>query len=145
MHVVFLLCTQTCTKVQKSLSPTKCGKRLLQTDSLYAIISKGIQVSRVPFQMCEICRGLLLPTDCRPEEEAVGLILLYRFIISLLALYCKHFFDKKLKFELPIFSAAFLFADQFPHLFGKVLLADSYICFQCKGRVCAAENLREAF
>ena len=142
---MFLLCTQTCTKVQKSLSPTKCGKRLLQTDSLYAIISKGIQVSRVPFQMCEICRGLLLPTDCRPEEEAVGLILLYRFIISLLALYCKHFFDKKLKFELPIFSAAFLFADQFPHLFGKVLLTDSYICFQCKGRVCAAENLREAF
>ena len=57
--------------------------------------------------MCEICRGLLLPTDGNPEEEAVGLILFYRFIISLLALYCKHFFDKKLKFELPIFSAAF--------------------------------------
>ena len=143
--MVFLLCTQTCTKVQKRPSSDKKRKRLLQTDSLYAIISKGVQVSRVPFQMCEICRGLLLPTDGNPEEEAVGLILLYRFIISLLALYCKNFFDKKLKFELPIFSAAFLFTDQFPHLFGKVLLADSYICFQCKGRISVAENLREAF
>ena len=81
-------------RYKKSLSPTKCGKRLLQTDSLCAIISKGIQVSRVPFQVCYICQGLRLPTDCHPEEEAVGLILLHRFIISLLVLYCKSFFCK---------------------------------------------------
>ena len=142
--MVFLLCTQTCTKVQKSLSPTKCGKRLLQTDSLYAIISKGIQVSRVPFQIRYICRGLLLPTDCRPEEEAVRFFCIQIYYITSRTI-LQVFFDKKLKFELPIFSAAFLFADQFPHLFGKVLLADSYICFQCKGRISVAENLREAF
>lgn len=45
------------TKVQKSLSPTKCGKRHLKTDSFCAIIAQGIQVSRVPSQMAHICRG----------------------------------------------------------------------------------------
>lgn len=45
------------TKVQKSLSPTKCGKRHLKTDSFCAIIAQGIQVSRVPSQIRYICRG----------------------------------------------------------------------------------------
>ena len=38
--------------------------------------------------------GLLLPMDWHPEEEAVGLILLYISIISLLPSYCKDFLGK---------------------------------------------------
>lgn len=44
-------------KGTKNLSPTKCGKRHLKTDSFCAIIAQGIQVSRVPSQMAHICRG----------------------------------------------------------------------------------------
>ena len=44
-------------RYKKSLSPTKCGKRHLKTDSFCAIIAQGIQVSRVPSQMAHICRG----------------------------------------------------------------------------------------
>ncbi len=78
------------TKVQKNLF-RQMRKRHLKTDSFCAIIAQGVQVSRVPSQIRYICRGLLLPTDCRPKEEAVGLILLYRTIISLFWKYCKVF------------------------------------------------------
>ena len=44
-------------RYKKSLSPTKCGKRHLKTDSFCAIIAQGIQVSRVPSQIHFICRG----------------------------------------------------------------------------------------
>lgn len=44
-------------RYKKSLSPTKCGKRHLKTDSFCAIIAQGIQVSRVPSQILHICRG----------------------------------------------------------------------------------------
>lgn len=79
------------TKVQKKPFSDKMREKALEKDSFCAIIAQGIQVSRVPSQIRYICRGLLLQTDCRPKEEAVGLILLYRTIISLLWKYCKVF------------------------------------------------------
>lgn len=66
---------------KKSPSPTAIWKRDLKSGSKCAIIAHGIQASRVPVQICDICREYASSLGRQSWEEAVGLILLYGFII----------------------------------------------------------------
>lgn len=77
--------------------------------------------------------------DCHPEEEAVGLILLYISIISLLPSYCKDFLGKYEFFLAAGKPAAFCFSVLFSGYQHDLLLKVSdvrmHILFEGEGHI----------
>lgn len=137
----FGLCTrfESAQRYKKSLSPTKCGKRHLKTDSFCAIIAQGIQVSRVPSQIRYICRGTASSNGLASGGRSRGAYSFVHLYYITFTELLQGFFRKILIFlaagKPAAFCISFLFSGYQHDLLLKVSDVRMHILFESEGHI----------